>query len=67
MHGARLHGKGVLRRMAPASLSATVAAGQPPGVTVEEQVLDALPTTPTLPPFSISIYELPTHPLAPRH
>lgn len=59
MHGAFLSGKGVLRRMAPDSLTATVIAGQEPGITIEKSVLDAFPTSPTLPPFSVSIYEFP--------
>ncbi|MGE5785661.1 MAG: hypothetical protein ACM3ZE_13775 [Myxococcales bacterium] len=59
IHGAFLSGKGVLRRMAPESLTATVTAGQEPGVTIEKSVLDAFPASPTLPPFSVSIYEFP--------
>ena len=57
--GAALSGKGTLRRMAPQSLTATVAVGQEPGVTIEEQSLSALPRNPTFAPFSVSIYELP--------
>jgi alpha-L-arabinofuranosidase len=59
IHGANLAGKGILRRLAPQSLTATVAVGQEPGVRIEEQPLDGLPGNPTFPPFSVNIYELP--------
>jgi hypothetical protein len=58
VRGAELSGKGVLRRMAPESLTATVVVGEEPGVTIEEQALDDLPDNPTLPPWSVSLYEL---------
>jgi alpha-L-arabinofuranosidase len=57
--GAKLAGKGVLRRMAPPSLTANVAVGQEPGVTIEELPLRALPAKLTLAPWSVNIYELP--------
>jgi alpha-N-arabinofuranosidase len=57
--GAELSGKGTLRRMAPQSLTATVAVGQEPGVKIEEQALDAIPTNPMFAPFSVNIYEFP--------
>jgi alpha-N-arabinofuranosidase len=56
--GAALSGNGTLRRMAPQSLTANVAVGQDPGVTIEEQPLGALPRNPTFAPFSVTIYEL---------
>lgn len=57
IRGAELSGKGVLRRMAPRSLTATVTIGQEPGVKVEEQTLNAVPANPTFAPFSVNIYE----------
>jgi alpha-N-arabinofuranosidase len=57
IRGAGLSGKGTLRRMAPESLTATVVIGQEPGVKIEEQALDAIPTNPTFAPFSVNIYE----------
>jgi alpha-N-arabinofuranosidase len=59
IRGATLAGRAVLRRMAPPSLTATVVVGQEPGVTIEEQALDALPRSPTFAPFSVNIFELP--------
>lgn len=59
IRGAELSGKGTLRRMAPPSLTATVVVGQEPGVKIEEQALDAIPTSPTFAPFSVNIYEFP--------
>jgi len=60
VRGAKLAGKGTLRRMAPQSLTAAVAVGQEPGVKIEEQPLNALPKTPTFAPFSVNIYEFAT-------
>jgi hypothetical protein len=59
IRGAELSGKGTLRRMAPPSLTANVVVGQEPGVKIEEQALDAIPTSPTFAPFSVNIYEFP--------
>jgi alpha-N-arabinofuranosidase len=59
IRGAELSGKGTLRRMAPQSLTATVVVGQESGVKIEEQSLDAIPTSPTFAPFSVNIYEFP--------
>jgi alpha-N-arabinofuranosidase len=59
MRGAELSGQGTVRRMAPPSLTATVVVGQEPGVKIEEQALDAIPTNPTFAPFSVNIYEFP--------
>ncbi len=59
IRGVELSGKGTLRRMAPQSLTATVAVGQEPGVKIEEQSLDAVPANPTFAPFSVNIYEFP--------
>jgi alpha-N-arabinofuranosidase len=57
IRGVELSGKGILRRMAPESLTATVVVGQEPGVKIEEQTLDAIPANPTFAPFSVNIYE----------
>jgi alpha-N-arabinofuranosidase len=57
--GADLAGRGTLWRMAPPDLDATIVVGKKPGVEVEEHVLDAVPTSLTLPPFSVSLYALP--------
>jgi alpha-N-arabinofuranosidase len=59
IRGAELSGKGTLRRLAPESLTATVVVGREPGVKIEEQKLDAIPTNPTFAPFSVNIYEFP--------
>ena len=55
--GADLAGNGTLRRMAPPSLTANVVVGQEPGVKIEEQSLDTVPTRATFAPFSVNIYE----------
>ncbi len=59
IRGAELSGKGTLRCMAPPSLTANVVVGQEPGVKIEEQTLDAIPTSLTFAPFSVNIYEFP--------
>jgi alpha-N-arabinofuranosidase len=59
IRGAELSGKGILRRMAPESLTATVVVGQEPGVKIEEQAMDAIPSNPTFAPFSVNIYKFP--------
>jgi alpha-N-arabinofuranosidase len=59
IRGAKLSGKGTIRCMAPDSLTATVVVGQEPGVKIEEQALDAIPSSPTFAPFSVNIYEFP--------
>jgi hypothetical protein len=45
--------------MAPESLTATVVVGQEPGVKIEEQAMDAIPSNPTFAPFSVNIYKFP--------
>lgn len=57
--GANLAGHGALRRLAPKSLDSTITIGQEPGVRVEELSIDQIPTNPTFPPFSVSLYEFP--------
>jgi alpha-N-arabinofuranosidase len=57
--GVGLAGGGQVWRMAPSDLGATIVVGEKPGVEVEEQALDAPPASVTLPPFSVSLYELP--------
>lgn len=52
-------GGGALRRMAPESLDAAIVVGRKPGVEVERHVLEAPPGDVTVPPISVSIYEIP--------
>jgi alpha-N-arabinofuranosidase len=59
IHGAALASAGKLWRMAPNSIDATVKAGSPAQVHVEEQSLGALPSMVTLRPYSVSIYSYP--------
>ena len=59
IRGAALSGKGILRRMAPPSLTATVVVGQEPGVKIEEESLTALPRNLTFAPYSVNIYGFP--------
>jgi alpha-N-arabinofuranosidase len=59
IHGATLASSGKLWRMAPKSIEATVKAGSPAEVQVEEQSLGAMPATVTLRPFSVNIYSYP--------
>ena len=59
IHGAALASTGNLWRMAPKSIDATVKAGSPAEVHVEEQSLGVLPATVTLRPFSVNIYSYP--------
>jgi len=58
-HGATLTSTGKLWRMAPSSIDATVKAGSPAEVRVEELSLGALPATISLRPFSVNIYSYP--------
>jgi alpha-N-arabinofuranosidase len=62
IEGAALGGKGRLWRLAPSGLDATIVPGKPPGVEVLEQVLETVPGTATIPPISVSVYELPVKP-----
>jgi alpha-N-arabinofuranosidase len=57
--GAKLASQGRLWRMAPSSVDATITVGQKPGVEVEEQALASVPSTTSVPPFSVSIYSFP--------
>jgi hypothetical protein len=57
--GAKLTGKGTLRRMAPKSLDANIVIGEEPGVRIEEIAIDQIPVNPTFPPFSVNLYEFP--------
>ena len=59
IRGAELSDKGILRRMAPESLTATMVVGQEPGVKIEEQAMDAIPSNSTFAPFSVNIYKFP--------
>jgi alpha-N-arabinofuranosidase len=56
LNGVRLRGAGTLHQVAPPTLEATNAPGQPPAVTIVETRLDALPDTVQVPPVSVSIY-----------
>jgi alpha-L-arabinofuranosidase len=57
--GVALGGDGQLWRMAPSSVDATITVGQPAGVSVEESPQSEVPTTLTVPPFSVSLYAFP--------
>ena len=59
IRGAELSGNGTLRRMAPPTLTANMVVGQELGVQIEEESMDAMPTSPTFAPFSVNIYEFP--------
>ncbi|WP_263379395.1 alpha-N-arabinofuranosidase [Granulicella paludicola] len=59
IHGAALASAGKLWRMAPNSIDATVKAGSPAEVKVEEQSLGTLPAVVTLRPYSVNIYSYP--------
>jgi alpha-N-arabinofuranosidase len=59
IRGATLAPAGKLWRMAPNSIDATVKAGSPAEVQMEEQSLGALPATVTLRPYSVNIYSYP--------
>ena len=50
----------MIRLMALSSLSATVVAGQKPGVTMAAEWLKAIPAYPTFASFSVNFYEFPT-------
>ena len=58
INGAKLSGSAHLYRMAPSSVDAVISVGQKPGVEVEEQVLNSLPDTASIPPFSVNIYSV---------
>jgi alpha-L-arabinofuranosidase len=59
INGAKLSSQGRLWRMAPATVDATIAVGQKPGVEVQEQGLASVPEAMSVPPFSVSIYSFP--------
>ena len=56
IHSVKLSSKGHLWRMAPTSVDATISVGEEPGVDVQEQSLESLPDTVSVPPFSVNIY-----------
>jgi alpha-N-arabinofuranosidase len=56
INGAKLSPQGHLWRMAPASVEATNAVGQKPGVEVEEKDVTSSQDTVSVPPFSVNIY-----------
>jgi alpha-N-arabinofuranosidase len=55
--GVSISGKGRLWRMPPENLDATIVVGQKPGVEVERQELDSVPTALVIAPISVNIYE----------
>jgi alpha-N-arabinofuranosidase len=59
LNGAKLASAGILWRMAPDSIDATVQVDKKPEVQVEEQTLGPLPATITVRPFSVNIYSYP--------
>lgn len=60
IHGAKLANPGHQWRMAPASVDATITVGQKPGVEVQQDALESVPETISVPPFSVSIFSFPT-------
>ena len=56
IRGIRLANEGHLWRMAPASVDATITAGEKPGVEVQDQGLASVPETISVLPFSVNIY-----------
>jgi alpha-N-arabinofuranosidase len=56
--GARLAGTGTRWRLAPERLDARIVVGQTPEVELEEQPVTRVPTRPTFPPFSVTLYRL---------
>ena len=59
INGVKLSSQGHVWRMAPASVDATIVAGQKPGVEIQEQELTSVPDAMTVPPFSVNIYSFP--------
>ena len=55
----KLSNQGLLWRMAPSSVDATIIVGQKPQVEIQAQQLTMVPDTMAVPPFSISIYSFP--------
>jgi len=56
INGVKPASKGHLWRMAPPTVDATITVGQKPGVEVQEEELNSLPISATVPPFSVNIY-----------
>jgi len=54
--GVRLAGGGTRWRLAPESLDARIAVGEAPEVELEEEPVARVPTRPTFPPFSVTLY-----------
>ena len=59
VYGVQLAGHGMLWLMAPESVNASIQVDQKPGVSVESQPMEAVPTSITVPHFSVSIYSYP--------
>jgi len=57
-HGVRLAGGGTRWRMAPDRLDASIVVGQIAEVVVEQEPVTRVPTRPTFPPFSVTLYRL---------
>jgi alpha-N-arabinofuranosidase len=56
--GVRLAGGGTRWRLAPERLDARIVVGEAPRVQVEEEPMARVPTRPTFPPFSVTLYRL---------
>ena len=59
IQGVKLAAHGTLWQMAPSSVTAVVAVGKKPEVSVDEHALGALPETLEAAPFSVNIYSYP--------
>jgi hypothetical protein len=56
--GVRLAGGGTRWRLAPERLDQRIVVGEAPRVQVEEEPMARVPTRPTFPPFSVTLYRL---------
>jgi alpha-N-arabinofuranosidase len=56
--GVRLAGGGTRWRLAPGRLDARIAVEEAPEVQLEEEPVTRVPTRPTFPPFSVTLYRL---------
>ena len=56
--GVRLAGTGTQWRLAPERMDARIVVGQPPEVVLKEEPVTRVPTRPTFPPFSVTLYRL---------
>jgi alpha-N-arabinofuranosidase len=56
--GVGLAGQGTRWRLAPERLDARIVVGETPQVELEEEAVSRVPTRPTFPPFSVTVYRL---------